>query len=56
MRNRSGYGGEFVMEVVMVEMVASMVIVGEFVLWCDVGNFGKELWWLQECCSIGVQV
>ena len=45
--------GEFVM--VVVEIVASMVSGGELGLWSDVvGNFGKALWWLQECCSIGV--
>ena len=45
------------MEAVLVEIVESMVIVGKFALWFDlVGNFGKVLWWLQECCSVGVQV
>ena len=45
------------MEAVVVEIVVSMVIVDEFELWFDfVGNFGKALWWLQECCSVGVRV
>ena len=35
------------MEVVVVEIVASMVSVGELGLWSDdVGIFRKALWWL----------
>ena len=43
------------MEGVVVEIVASLVIVGEFERWFDVvGNFWKELWWFQECCRVWV--
>ena len=35
---------------VVVEIVGSMVSVGELELWSDdMGIFGKALWWLQEC-------
>ena len=46
------------MVMAVIDNVASMVmIVGELGLWSDVmGNFGKVLWWLQKCCSVGVRV
>ena len=45
------------MEAVVVEVVASMVIVGEFELWFDVvGSFMNALRWCMSCCNVGVRV
>ena len=39
----------------MVQIVVSMVRVGEFELCSDdVGIFRKALWWLEKCCNIGI--
>ena len=47
----------FFVAVVVFEVVASMMSVGELGMWSnDVGIFRKALWWLEKCCSIVVRV
>ena len=57
LRHYSGCGGKFVMEVVVVEIVASMVIVCKFELWFHVvGSFTKVLRLCTRCCNVGIRV